>query len=126
VTSVWEVTNPGQNGNTVNKSKTLYVTNRTDWRSWLRKHHDREKEIWLIYYKQLTGKPRIPYEDAVEEALCFGWIDSTVKRLDQERYAQKFTPRRANSHWSVLNKKRAKKMIQAGKMTADKLDFPTD
>lgn len=98
-------------------NKTLYVTNRDDWRAWLNKNHKTEKEVWLIYYKNHTGKPTIPYDVAVEEALCFGWIDSIVKRIDDERYMQKFTPRKTNSNWSELNKKRVKKMIKEGRMT---------
>jgi len=95
----------------------LHVTNRDDWRAWLSKNHDTEIEIWLIYYKRHTGKPRIPYDDAVEEALCFGWIDSLVKKIDDEKFAQKFTPRKRKSKWSEANKKRARKMIKEGKMT---------
>jgi len=98
-------------------SKTLYVSNRVDWRAWLAKNHLTEKEVWLIYYKRHTGKPRIPYDDAVEEALCYGWIDSTIKRLDDEKYAQKFTPRNFKSNWSELNRKRARNMIKEGRMT---------
>jgi uncharacterized protein YdeI (YjbR/CyaY-like superfamily) len=97
--------------------KTLRVTNREDWRTWLKENHDKEKEVWLIFYKKHTGKPGVPYDDAVEEALCFGWIDSIVKRIDDEKYAQKFTPRKADSTWSELNKKRVKKMIRQGRMT---------
>jgi len=82
----------------------------------LKKNHRTQKEVWLIYYKKHTGKPRIPYDDAVEEAICFGWIDTTVKRLDDEKYAQKFTPRNDRSKWSELNKKRAGKMIEQGRM----------
>ena len=99
------------------QDKTLYVVNRDDWRTWLKKNHAGEKQVWLIYYKKHTGKPRIPYDDAVEEAICFGWIDSTVKRIDEQKYAQKFTPRNQKSNWSELNKKRARKMIKAGRMT---------
>ncbi len=95
----------------------LHVANRDDWRTWLRNNHDTKKEVWLIYYKKHTGKPRIPYDDAVEEALCFGWIDSTVKKIDDEKFAQKFTPRKDKSKWSETNKKRARKMIKEGKMT---------
>ena len=98
-------------------SKALYVTNRDDWRAWLKRNHSSQKEVWLIYYKKHTGKPRIPYDDAVEEALCYGWIDSTVKRIDDEKYAQKFTPRNEKSNWSELNKKRARKMMKAERMT---------
>jgi uncharacterized protein YdeI (YjbR/CyaY-like superfamily) len=101
----------------VKEDKALYLTNRDGWRAWLKKNHRTQKEVWLIYYKRHTGKPRIPYDDAVEEAICFGWIDSTVKRLDEEKYAQKFTPRNEKSRWSQLNKKRAGKMIKQGRMT---------
>ena len=68
--------------------KTLYVTSRKEWRAWLVKNHRTETEVWLIYYKKDSGKPRIEYNAAVEEALCYGWIDSTVKKLDNERYMQ--------------------------------------
>jgi len=95
----------------------IYVSDRRQWRAWLEKHHASEKEVWLIYYKRHTGKPRIPYDDAVEEALCYGWIDSTVKRLDDEKYMQRFTPRNPRSPWSKLNKERAGKMIKAKRMT---------
>jgi uncharacterized protein YdeI (YjbR/CyaY-like superfamily) len=98
-------------------SKTLHVTNREDWRAWLKENHDKEQEAWLIFYKKHTGKPVIPYDDAVEEALCFGWIDSIIKRMDDEKFSRKFTPRKPGSKWSELNKKRVKKMIQRGRMT---------
>jgi uncharacterized protein YdeI (YjbR/CyaY-like superfamily) len=98
-------------------SKTLYVTSRDEWRAWLANHHASESEIWLIYYKVHSGQPRIPYEDAVEEALCFGWIDSIVKRIDVQRYAQKFTPRRDCSTWSKSNIERARRLISEGRMT---------
>jgi len=97
-------------------TKTLHVSGRKAWRRWLQKNHRREKEIWLIYYRKETGRQRIPYHEAVEEALCFGWIDSIVKRLDDERYVQKFTPRKKGSNWSERNIARAKKMIAAGLM----------
>jgi uncharacterized protein YdeI (YjbR/CyaY-like superfamily) len=97
--------------------KTLHVTERDEWRAWLQANGGREKEIWLVFFKRHTGKARLEYEDAVEEALCFGWIDSIIRRLDDERYAQKFTPRKPNSNWSALNIARAKKMIAAGRMT---------
>lgn len=98
-------------------SGTLYVADRNKWRAWLEKHHDTEKEIWLVYYKKHTNHPSIPYDDAVEEALCFGWIDSTVKRIDEDRYAQKFTPRKDASNWSEPNRRRVRKLIKEGKMT---------
>jgi uncharacterized protein YdeI (YjbR/CyaY-like superfamily) len=97
--------------------KTLYVATRDAWRTWLTTHHESESEVWLIYYKQQSGRPRIPYDDAVEEALCFGWIDSIVKRIDDEKFAQKFTPRRNTSKWSELNKRRLRKLIRDGRMT---------
>ncbi|MBN2344937.1 MAG: YdeI/OmpD-associated family protein [Candidatus Aminicenantes bacterium] len=95
----------------------LHVVKREVWRQWLKKNGTREKEVWLEFYKRHTGKARLEYGDAVEEALCFGWIDSTIRRLDEERYAQKFTPRKRGSRWSDLNIARAKKMITAGLMT---------
>jgi len=98
-------------------TETLYVTNRTEWQAWLEKNYDKKKEIWLIYYKKHTKKPCIPYNDAVEEALCFGWIDSTVKRIDDEKHVQRYTPRNLRSVWSPHNIKRVKKMIKQGKMT---------
>ena len=103
--------------NSTEEYKQLYLTSREEWRKWLETHHDKKKEIWLVYYKKHSNKPRIPYDDAVEEAICFGWIDSTVRTLDDERYMQKFTPRNSKSNWSDLNKERARKMIKAGKMT---------
>ena len=98
-------------------AKTLYLTNRKAWRQWLQKHHTSETEIWLISYKKHTGQPSIPYEEAVAEALCFGWIDSIVKRLDDERFAQKYTPRRAGSNWSSPNLRRMRQLILEGRMT---------
>ena len=97
--------------------KTLYVTNREEWRAWLTKHAQSETEVWLIFYKKHTGQPRISYDHAVEEALCFGWIDSIVKKMDDEKFAQKFTPRRDGSRWSALNKRRLRKLIRDGRMT---------
>src|SRR5262249_60030780 len=79
--------------------------------------HQSETEVWLIYYKKPSGQPRIPYDDAVEEALCFGWVDSIVKRIDDAKFAQKFTPRRGRTRWSALNKRRLRKLIREGRMT---------
>jgi uncharacterized protein YdeI (YjbR/CyaY-like superfamily) len=98
--------------------KTLYVTDRKDWRSWLAENHAKEKEIWLVYYRKSTGKPRIPYNDAVEEALCYGWIDSQQKGIDEERFAQRFSPRRPGSSLSEMNRERIRRLIEAKKMTA--------
>ena len=97
--------------------KTLRVTNRDGFRRWLVKHHDKEREIWLVFYKKHTGKANIPLEEAIEEAICFGWIDSLIKRIDEDKYARKFTPRKEKSSWNEVNQKRAKKMIKAGLMT---------
>ncbi len=87
-------------------TKTFYAPDRKAWRDWLKEHYQDEKEIWLVYYRKQTGEPRIAYNDAVEEALCFGWIDSTVKHLDEERIAQRFSPRRPGSGYSQTNKER--------------------
>jgi uncharacterized protein YdeI (YjbR/CyaY-like superfamily) len=97
--------------------KTLYARNRREWRSWLAKHGKTEREIWLIYYKKESGKPRIPYNDAVEEALCYGWIDSILKPIDKQRYAQRFSPRKKTSKLSDMNRERVARLIKAGKMT---------
>jgi len=98
--------------------KTLHLTERRSWRAWLEANGGKEKEIWLVFYKKHTGKARLAYDDAVEEAICHGWIDSIVKRLDEETYAQKFTPRNRGSKWSDLNIRRAREMIAAGLMTS--------
>ena len=97
--------------------KTLHVEDRAKWRAWLEANSQRAAEIWLVYYKKETGRPRVDYGDAVEEAICFGWIDSKIKKLDEDRFAQLFTPRKAHSKWSPSNITRAKRMIQEGKMT---------
>jgi len=97
--------------------KTFYAKDRKAWRKWLEKHHEKDKEIWLIYYKQHTGKPRVPYGEAVEEALCFGWIDSTVKTIDANRFAQRFSPRKSKSAWSQPNIERMKRLKKQGLMT---------
>ena len=98
------------------KTKTLYVRNRKEWRDWLKKNFDKEKEIWLVYPKKGTGKEKILYNDAVEEALCFGWIDSTMKTLDEENTMQRFTPRRAKSQYSQPNKERLKWLAEKGQI----------
>lgn len=102
----------------MNLGKTLYFTNRTDWRAWLVKNHNKEKEIWLIYYRKSSGKPRISYNDAVEEALCYGWIDSILKKIDEEKFAQRFSPRRPKSKLSEMNKERIRQLIKQKKMTS--------
>lgn len=97
--------------------KTLYIKNRKAWRAWLRKHHKTKPEIWLVYYRKETGKPRISYDDAVLEALAFGWIDSTAKKIDDKRFAQRFSPRRKTSSLSQMNKERVRELIKKGLMT---------
>ena len=96
--------------------KTFYTHDRNTWRRWLEANFDKEKEIWLIYPSEELGKPRIPYNDAVEEALCFGWIDSNVKRLDEYSSAQRFSPRNPNSEYSQANKERLKWLMKEGKV----------
>jgi uncharacterized protein YdeI (YjbR/CyaY-like superfamily) len=98
--------------------KTIHITDRDKWRAWLADNFDREAEIWLVYNKKETGLPSIEYGASVEEALCFGWVDSLIKKIDDNRYARKFTPRKEISKWSDHNKKRVEKMIKAGRMTA--------
>ena len=97
--------------------RTLYARNRREWRRWLSKHHASAAEIWLIYYKKHSGKPRFPYNHAVEEALCYGWIDSILKPIDADRYAQRFSPRRPKSKLSAMNRERVRRLIAAGRMT---------
>src|SRR5574341_588687 len=101
----------------IKTGKMLLFRSREELRSWLEKNHDKKAGIWMIYYKKHSRKESIPYDDAVEEALCYGWIDSTVKKYDEERYIQRFTPRKDKSIWSELNKRRVEKMIREGKMT---------
>ncbi|MCJ7579206.1 MAG: YdeI/OmpD-associated family protein [Candidatus Aminicenantes bacterium] len=95
-----------------NCHKTLYCTNRKDWRSWLEKNFDKEEEIWLVFPKKSSGKPRISYNNAVEEALCFGWIDSTIKTFNEESSIQRFSPRRAKSSFSQANRERLKWLVK--------------
>jgi len=107
--------------------ETIYVTNRDDFRKWLIPNHKVKKEIWLIQYKKATKKPSINYVEAVEEAICFGWIDGFEKGMDAERYALRFSPRRPKSNWTNTNKDRARKMIAEGRMTpAGRASLPAD
>jgi uncharacterized protein YdeI (YjbR/CyaY-like superfamily) len=97
------------------------------WRKWLADHHAVESEVWLVFRKRHTGRPSIAYGDAVDEALCFGWIDSLIKRLDDERYARKFTPRKPESRWSTINRKRYVQLKANGRlMPAGLSRVPTD
>jgi uncharacterized protein YdeI (YjbR/CyaY-like superfamily) len=101
----------------VTNLKTTHPKTRKAWRKWLEKNHTTSPGVWLIYDKKSSGKAKLVYNDAVEEALCFGWIDSTLKSLDAEHFMQRFTPRKPKSGWSGLNKKRITKMIAEGLMT---------
>lgn len=97
--------------------KALYCRDRKEWRSWLQKNHLSEKTVWLVIYKKHTKKQSIAYNDAVEESICFGWIDGQIKKIDDERFIQRYTPRRPQSRWSVSNIERAERMIKQGHMT---------
>lgn len=97
--------------------ETIYASDRNTWRIWLEKNHYTSIGIWLIYYKVKSGKPSVQYSEAVKEALCFGWIDSKVKSLDEDRYKQIFTPRKQKSVWSKLNKQYIEELIEQGLMT---------
>ena len=97
--------------------ETLTVVTREEFRQWLADHHRSRKEIWLVFCYKRTGKPTTAYNDAVEEATCYGWIDGQQNRMDDERFVRRFSPRRRRSHWSGHNKERALRMLRAGKMT---------
>jgi uncharacterized protein YdeI (YjbR/CyaY-like superfamily) len=106
----------------MNISKTLHVTRRAEWRKWLRGHYKTEKEIWLVYDKKATGRARISYNDAVEEALCFGWIDSIVKPLNRESTAQRFSPRKPNARYSQANIERLRALVARKKVIKEVRD----
>jgi uncharacterized protein YdeI (YjbR/CyaY-like superfamily) len=97
---------------------TLSVKDRQEWRNWLHKNAAKCEEIWLVYYKEASGQFGISYEDSVEEAVCFGWIDGKIQKLDELRYARRFTPRKPNSRWSASNIRRVERLTAEGKMTA--------
>jgi len=112
---------------TVLTVKTFVAQTADQWRKWLDEHHDSESEVWLIFYKLHTGVGSIAYLDALDEALCFGWVDSLVKRLDESRYARKFTPRKADSRWSTINRKRYAALKAAGRLKPSGINrAPTD
>jgi len=96
--------------------KSLYFKTSPEWRTWLQSNHDKETEVWLIFFKK-NPRPSLDYESAVEEALCFGWIDSIIKKIDESKFARKFTPRRDSSKWSAINKKRVARLMKSGRMT---------
>ena len=97
--------------------RTLDARTRTAWRGWLQRNHAREKEIWLVYHAKASGRSSLAYNDAVDEALCFGWIDSTVKKLDADSRAQRYTPRRKGSPVSEMNRARARRLVRERRMT---------
>jgi uncharacterized protein YdeI (YjbR/CyaY-like superfamily) len=100
---------------------TLDVRTRERWRQWLAKHHASSAGVWLVRHKQHTGVKSMPYEDVVREALCFGWVDSLVKRLDDDRFAIKVTPRKPTSKWSDINRRRWKELESGGLLAASGL-----
>jgi uncharacterized protein YdeI (YjbR/CyaY-like superfamily) len=97
----------------------IYFNNRVSFRSWLEVNFDKSPGIWLIFYKKHTCMESIPYQDALEEALCFGWIDSLIKKIDDDRFARKFTPRTNLNKWSEINKKILVRLIKEGRMTEE-------
>jgi uncharacterized protein YdeI (YjbR/CyaY-like superfamily) len=107
-------------------AQTLHVTNPKDWRNWLKQNYKTEKEIWLVYYKKGTGKPRIEYNDAVEEALCFGWIDSIIKTLDEERTVQRFSPRKPKAKYSQANIERLRSLVAQKKVIKEVVETLDD
>jgi uncharacterized protein YdeI (YjbR/CyaY-like superfamily) len=94
----------------------IELNDRQEWRSWLAEHHATAAGIWLVTFKKSSGKARLDYEAAVEEALCFGWIDSTANTVDDERSMQLYTPRKLGSGWSRPNKQRIERLVDAGLM----------
>lgn len=102
----------------VKKENEFYPKSRSEWRKWLEKNHGKQPYVWLIMYKKDSGKPSVYYEEAVEEALCFGWIDSKPNKRDAESRFQFFSPRKPKSGWSAINKERIKRLVAEGKMTA--------
>lgn len=95
----------------------LYFKNKNEWRKWLEENHKKFNEVWLIHYKKPTSKKSVNHFDAVEEALCFGWIDSKLKKIDDEKFILKYSPRKQKSFWSKINKEKAEELIAMGKMT---------
>jgi len=106
-----------------NSYLSAFFESREAWRNWLLVNHASVNELWVIYYKKHSGKTSIIYQEALEEALCFGWIDGIVKRLDEERYMQRFTPRREKSKWSETNISLCRKLVSEGKMHKSGMKF---
>ena len=97
--------------------KAQLFKNKLEWRKWLEKNHDTQTEVWLVHYKKISNKKSISHIQAVKEALCFGWIDSKLKRIDEERFILRYSPRKEKSVWSKINKETAERMIISGEMT---------
>ena len=107
--------------------ETLHASSRNEFRRWLSENHSRKTQIWLILYKKASGKQTISPDDALEEAICYGWIDNRTRSIDQQRFAMRFTPRHKGSRWSTYNKALALKMLRAGKLTeAGKAVLPVE
>lgn len=100
------------------KGELVHPLSRAEWRRWLEDNHTRREGVWLVTYKRATGKPRVEYEEAIEEALCFGWVDAQARTLDEERSLLWFAPRKKGSVWATTNKERVERLPAAGKMTA--------
>ena len=101
----------------MNELEMIFFADNHSFREWLKFHHDKSPGIWLVIYKKHTKKKSIQHPEALDEALCFGWIDSIIKRVDEETYAIKFTPRTNTSRWSDFNKRRVDELMKNGKMT---------
>lgn len=108
------------------EKKLLHVSGREEWRAWLMEHYRSAAEAWLVVFKKHAAKAGISYDEAVEEALCFGWIDSVMKSLDQERFAQRFSPRRPKSHYTQTNLERIRALARQGKVMPEVLAFLAD
>ncbi|MCF0054543.1 YdeI family protein [Dyadobacter sp. CY356] len=106
-----------QKGKTEDETPTFCPKSREEWRQWLQENHDKKKSVWLIYYKKKSNQPSVLYSEAVDEALCFGWIDSKAKPLDDERFMQFFTRRKEKSVWSKVNKDKIERLIKDNLMT---------
>ncbi|HOW86220.1 MAG TPA: YdeI/OmpD-associated family protein [Candidatus Aminicenantes bacterium] len=106
----------------IDPTRLLNVSKRSEWRAWLRRHYKTSNEVWLVFAKKSSGLPRVAYNDAVEEALAFGWIDSTAKRIDEGRFAQRFTPRQPKSPYSEANLVRLRAMAAGGKVVPEVLE----
>lgn len=108
-------------------TETLFAATPAEFRQWLEQNHQTKKEIWLVIYKKSSGKTGVSYDEAVDEALCFGWIDGIMKSLDAEKYAQRFSPRRKGGNWTEANRGKARRLIVEGKMTgAGRASLPPD